>query len=277
MDFPSLNSRDEEDIDLWDLFVKDGLVFPATAADDRGFGPAGLPHATTGPGPHGVAFTPPGSDSRSCASQSAMGNIAGLLTTDQTIAEAAALADDLNQPTGFPPFAVPQNIDPSLIDIDEGPDTWNRAREQSHISPFTPLTDLPAPQVPGFFDLDWPPFPLGIPSFPDLSLDDFINGYFPLAPMRSDLNQPPGSDRTHPSWASPTFTAPLVGQHDDIQVTLDLDSDLPADSSPVNSSVTPHTSSSVVNRRESSPTVAKRPSGRQTACVFCFFSKRKVT
>lgn len=274
MDYPSLNFRDDEDIDLWDLSVKDGLVFPATAADDLGFGPAGLPHATTGPGPHGVAFTPPGSHSRS---QSAMGNIAGLLSTDQTVAEAAALADDLNQPAGFPTFAVPQNIDPSLVNVDEGPDTWNRAREQSHISPFTPLTDLPAPQVPGFCDLDWPPFPLAIPSFPDLSLDDFINGYFPLSPMRSDLNQTPGSDRTHPSWGSPTFTAPLVGQHDDIQVTLDLDSGLLADSTPVNSSVTPQTSSSVVNRRESSSTVAKtQSSGRQTACVFCYFSKRKV-
>lgn len=268
MDFVSFNFGDDEDSELWDFLVKDGLVFPTAGStdDDSAFRPTVLPHATPAADPHNnaVAFTPPGphnaDNNRSFPHVQA---------TDQ--------ADDLNQTTVFQSYADLQNVHPATVG--EGRDTWNLAPEHFH-SPFTPLTNVPALQaesVPGLLDLNWPPsFPPDFPSFPEFSLDDFINGYFPSSPMRSDLNQPPGPDRRHPPWASPTFTAPLVSQHDQLQVTLNLDSRLPGDSVSIpDSSVAPRTSS-VVNRRQPSSTVTKASSsGRQTACIFCFFSKRK--
>ncbi|POS81098.1 hypothetical protein DHEL01_v200514 [Diaporthe helianthi] len=217
MDSLSFEFRDDEDSDLWDFLFKDGLVFPTAGStdDDSALWPAALPLAPPTDPQNTVAFAPLGSDSQTAV------EITGLFPNDQV----TALADDLNETTGF---------------------------RNQQFSPFTRLTtnvNVPAPQAfPGLLDLHWPspspsPFPQDIPSFPEFSLDDFINVHFPFSPMRSDLNQPQGSDQRHPPWASPTFTAPLVSQHDEIQVTLNLDSGLPDDSLSAHSSVVPRTSS----------------------------------
>lgn len=94
--------------------------------------------------------------------------------------------------------------------------------------------------------------------------------------MRIDLNQQPGSDLGPPPPASPTFTAPLVGHHDEIRVTLDLDGDGLAEGAIVNPASPDQ--ALVVQGRESSRQLAKKSnsSGRQTACVSCYFSERKV-